>query len=136
MKKPKLKRFIEVSKSCNGNITAIAKTFSVSRRSVHNWMNEDEDYKDAVDDFKGALLDECITISRAVALGIPERDEQGRFIGWIEKPDPSMLRYFMSTLGRNEGFGENIDITSKGEQINQVTVFELPDNGRNEDKQD
>ena len=32
--------------------------------------------------------------------------------------------------------GKKLDITSKGEQINQVTVFELPDNGRGENKQD
>lgn len=32
--------------------------------------------------------------------------------------------------------GKKLDITSKGEAINQVTVFELPDNGRNENKQD
>lgn len=119
MKKPKLKKFTEVSKSCRGNITAIANTFKVSRRSVHNWMNEDEEYRDAVDDFKGALLDECVTISRTVALGIPERDNDGKFIGWKERPDPSMLRYFMSTLGRKEGFGESMDITSNGKDIQQ-----------------
>ena len=28
-----------------------------------------------------------------------------------------MLRYFISTLGRKEGYGESIDITSKGESI-------------------
>lgn len=136
MKKPTLKKFKEVSQACNGNITSIAKAFRVTRKSVYSWAKEDEDFKNVIDDFKGALLDECITIGRIVALGVPERDGEGKFIGWKEKPDPSMLRYLMSTLGRNEGFGENIDITSKGEQINQVTVFELPDNGRNEDKQD
>jgi hypothetical protein len=31
--------------------------------------------------------------------------------------------------------GKKLDITSKGEQINQITVFELPDNGRNENSQ-
>lgn len=30
--------------------------------------------------------------------------------------------------------GKKLDITSKGEAINQVTVFELPNNGRDEDK--
>lgn len=30
--------------------------------------------------------------------------------------------------------GKKLDITSKGEKVEQVTVFELPDNGRSKDK--
>lgn len=117
MKKPKIKNFIEVAKACNGNLGAIAASFEVTRRTIHNWMNEDPEFRDAVDDHKGALLDRCISTATVVALGIVARDENGKVVGWIEKPDPSMLRYFMSTLGRKEGFGENVDITSNGEKI-------------------
>lgn len=130
MKKPDLKEFEETAEVCKGNITAIAKALSVNRSTVHTWTKENEEYKDVIENFKGAFLDECLTVARAVALGVPKRDEQGHFIGWIEKPDPSMLRYFISTLGRKEGYGENIDITSGGEALNQVTIFELPSNGR------
>lgn len=119
MKKPALKKFKEIAKACNGNITSIAKAFGVDRTTIHNWSKGDEAFRNTIDDFKGALLDECITISRAVALGVPDRDENGKFIGWKERPDPSMLRYFMSTLGRKEGFGESVDITSNGKDIQQ-----------------
>lgn len=119
MKKPTLKKFKEIAKACNGNITSIAKAFDVDRTTIHNWSKGDEAFRNTIDDFKGALLDECVTISRAVALGIPDRDDNGKFIGWKERPDPSMLRYFMSTLGRKEGFGESMDITSNGKDIQQ-----------------
>ena len=39
-------------------------------------------------------------------MGIPEKDESGNFVGWRERPDGYMIRYLLSTLGRNEGFGE------------------------------
>lgn len=119
MKKPSLSRFKKLAEASNGNITAIAKALKVYRSTVHDWMNNDADFRSVIDNFKGALLDECVTISRAVALGIPDRDENGKFIGWKERPDPSMLRYFMSTLGRKEGFGESVDITSNGKDIQQ-----------------
>ena len=44
--------------------------------------------------------------ARVLALGIPEKDEKGNFIGWRERPDGYMIRYLLSTLGRKEGFGE------------------------------
>jgi len=130
MKKPDIKKFEKVAELCNGNITSIAKAFKVNRSSVHNWAKDDEEFKIIIENFKGVFLDECLTIARAIALGIPERDEQGRFVGWKERPNSQMLRYFISTLGKNEGYGESLDIDLKGEITNQVTIFELPDNGR------
>lgn len=128
--RPDLKKFEEVASLCNGNVTSIAKAFNVNRSTVYSWTKEDEEFKVIIDDYKGVFLDECLTVARAVALGIPERDEAGKFIGWKERPNSQMLRYFISTLGRKEGYGENIDITSGGEAISQVTIFELPSNGR------
>lgn len=130
MKRPNLKKFENVAGICNGNITSIAKAFNVNRTTVYNWTKEDQEFKEVIENFKGVFLDECLTVARAVALGVPERDEAGKFIGWKERPNFHMLRYFISTLGRNEGYGENIDITTNGEPINQITIFELPSNGR------
>ena len=77
MKKPKIKKFIEVAKACNGNLGSIAASFEVTRRTIHNWMNEDPEFRDAVDDHKGALLDRCVSTATVVALGIVARDENG-----------------------------------------------------------
>ena len=63
------------------------------------------------------VFDRCFTTAQALAFGIPDTDDNGNVIGWIERPDSGMLRYFLSTLGRNEGFAENVDITSNGETI-------------------
>lgn len=111
--KPELEKFREVSKQTYGSVSAIAKRFSVSRKTVYQWIEENEEFKHEVVDSRGELLDKCISTSRVVALGIPELDESGRIIGWKERPNGRMLRYFMSTLGRNDplwnmsGTGEN-----------------------------
>lgn len=52
-----------------------------------------------------------------MALGIPERDDKGNFTGWLERPDGNMLRYLLSTLGKEEGFVESMDITTNGKEI-------------------
>lgn len=90
-------------------------------------MNEDKEFKEVIDDFRGKILDECIITSRVLARGIPLLDEKGQITGWKERPDSGMVRYLMSTLGRREGFGENMDITSNGNSINTGFKIEVID---------
>ena len=40
-------------------------------------MGEDDvEFKDAISDERGALVDECLVSARVLALGIPEKDEK------------------------------------------------------------
>ena len=84
---------------------------------------EDSDFKDAISDERGSLVDECLVSARVLALGIPEKDENGNFVGWRERPDGYMIRYLLSTLGKNEGFGESVDVTTNGKDIGQQIIF-------------
>lgn len=74
-------------------------------------------------DERGSLVDECLVSARVLALGIPEKDENGNFVGWRERPDGYMIRYLLSTLGKNEGFGESVDVTTNGKDIGQQIIF-------------
>ena len=116
-KKPSLEKFASVVESCRGVIGKVAEALMVDRTSIYNWCNKDERYQAIIDNYKGKFLDECIKSGRILALGIPKLDSQKQVIGWKERPDGQMLRYFISTLGRREGYGEQVDITSKGESI-------------------
>ena len=53
--------------------------------------------------------DEVMTCN-IVALGIPIKDPQGRVVGWEQPPDFSMVRYLMSTFGKDEDFGEDVSL--------------------------
>lgn len=122
MKKPTAEKFIEVLTATGGNISRAAKVLGTSRTTVYEWINRDKDFADAVNDSRGQLLDECIVVSRLVALGIPEKDKDGKIIGWLRPPDPSMLRYLMSTLGRFEGFGEHLEVSGKATLKGNVPI--------------
>lgn len=127
-KKPKLSDFKMVCEACRGNKTKIAKAFQVSRMTVLNWCNKDPKFNDAVEEYSGILLDECLNSARLLALGIPDLDANGKIKGWKERPDGFMLKYLIGKFGRNEGFGESIDITTKGEKIsNEKVVIEVID---------
>lgn len=125
--KPSIDRFVEALRQTRGNLTKTAEIFGVNRTTVHDWTKSDPAFAVAVKDSRGRMLDECITVSRIVALGIPEKDPSGKIIGWKVPPDSGMLRYLLGTLGRGEGFGENIDVTTNGQTIpaNEMTREEI-----------
>lgn len=122
MKKPNIEKFTIVLTAKGGNITNTAKALGVNRSAIYGWINSDSRFKEAVSDCRGKLLDECITVSRIVALGIPEKDKEGNIIGWRERPDSSMLRYLLSTLGRNEGFGERVEVKTETEIKGSIPI--------------
>ena len=119
-KKPTLEVFRELLQQTGGNLTRVARALKVHRNAVGKWVREDEAFRAAVQDERSSLFDECLATSRVLANGIMGyRDEEYldektgevrvRRVpdGWIERPDGNMLRYLMSTLGRNEeGFKE------------------------------
>lgn len=117
MKRPTIKTFREVLHKTGGNITKAAAAFKVNRGTLYNWLKENEAFMQALKDERGALVDECLVSARILALGIPERDDKGNFTGWLERPDGNMLRYLLSTLGKDEGFVESVDITTNGKEI-------------------
>lgn len=108
--RPDITEFRKALKQTGGNLTQTAELFGVDRTTIYAWIKSDPDFAAALKDARGKMLDECITMSRIVALGIPEKDPSGRIIGWVSPPDSSMLRYLLGTLGRNEGFGDSLDV--------------------------
>lgn len=117
--KPSIDEFREVMSTAHGNISEAANLLRVSRQAVHRWVKEDSEFKEAVDEHRKKLFDECLGQARILALGLP-KIKNGKLVGWIEKPDGQMLRFFLQTLGRDEGFGNSVDITSNGEALPKV----------------
>lgn len=120
-RKPSLEEFTRAAEATRGFVGKIAEAFKVNRRTVLNWCNKDKRFQDAVDEWRGRMLDDCIRTAHALANGIPEIKD-GKRVGWIERPDSYMLRYLIGKYGANEGFGETLDITSKGESIKAEPV--------------
>lgn len=128
MKKPSLDEFEEFIRKTGGNLSQTAGLFGVSRQTVHNWIREDQDFKNAVQDSRKKLFDQCLDAARIVALGVPHIDPgTGQILGWKEKPDGQMLRYLLSTLGRDEGFGESVNVNLENPLPTVINIVRDPD---------
>ena len=119
---PPIEKFREAMTKYRGNLSQVARAFGVSRHAVYDWINKNPEYKNVLGDARGEFLDEVVATARVVALGIPLKDDNGNFAGYQIPPDGSMLRYLLSTLGRSEGFGEHIDVTTDGKALSGVTL--------------
>lgn len=117
--KPDLQTFREAVIKYNGNISKVAEAFGVWRSAVYTWMCDDEQFQAVVDDARMKMFDRCLATADIVANGIPDI-QNGKVVGWVERPDGNMLRYLLGTLGKKEGFGESIDITTNGKDINSL----------------
>lgn len=112
-KKPTSKRFRAVIAKTGGNISKAAEVFQVERCTIHRWINTDPEFKQILEDERGKIFDKCFAMAQVVAYGIPAIDpDTGQIRGWIEKPDTYMLKYLLTTLGRNEGFAEVVNINT------------------------
>lgn len=115
--RPTINKFTEAMEKYGGNVSAVAKAFRVQRNTIYTWM-QNKEYKQVLEDARGSFLDEAITSARILVRGIPDI-QNGKQVGWIKEPDSGMVRYILGTLGRNEGFGERIDVTTNGESFNK-----------------
>lgn len=109
--KPSLDEFKDILRKSGGNLTKAAQLLGVTRQTVWGWSKSSPEYQDALKDERKRMFDKCLDVAYAVAMGIPRIDPKTQTMtGWEEKPDSNMIRYLLSTLGRDEGFGEKHDI--------------------------
>lgn len=125
MKKPTIKRFREVSERHGGNQTKIAEELGVMRSTVREWCKTDPEFDAAIKEQRGKAFDEVYKSAVQLASGIPKKNRKGEVIGWKERPDPTLSKYLMSTLGRDEGFVETTKIEER--RISEIDVSGLSD---------
>lgn len=115
-----------------GNITRCAQALGIARRTLYYKITETPELAQVIEDSRERMYDECLAVARVLALGIPETDESGKFIGWKEKPDGAMLRYIMGARGKRDGFGEPKEAVLSFEQQRIINKYykDIEDNKR------
>lgn len=111
-KKPDINQLEKVLKATGGNISEAARAMGVSRKILRRWCNDDEEFADALYEARMNTFDKAFSTAQALAFGVPIM-EKGKFVGWQEHPDPQMVRYLLATLGRDEGFSEEVTVNHK-----------------------
>lgn len=97
---------LEVIAKSSGIVYPIAQAFGVTRSTVYEWLKSDEDLKTALDYAREDIVD------------VIESKYLKRAIGGSERAQEFLLK----TLGKNRGYVERKDLTSKGESV----FFDFP----------
>jgi transposase len=62
MAKPKVSELLKSIKETRGNISAIARAYGRSRKSVYDWIETSQTLKDALEDARRGMVDEAINL--------------------------------------------------------------------------
>lgn len=125
--KPSLDEFQELLRKSGGNLTKAAQLLGVTRQTVWGWTKQDASFKEALESERKRVFDKCLDVAYGVAMGVPRIDPKTQMMtGWEEKPDSQMLRYLLSTLGRDEGFGEKHDVNIENPLPTAINIVVSP----------
>jgi hypothetical protein len=113
-RKPSKAKLLELANTYAGCVTDVAKACDVSRTSVHNWINKDPAFKEAMDDGNDILVDLAI----------------GGLRYNLEQNNERSVHYTLDRLARDKGFGTMIKIQDKSkfeDQFDDMSDSELED---------
>lgn len=113
---PTLEDFEKVCEVARGRMGKIAEAFGVSIDTVYRWRDQEEGFEQALNRPREIAMDKLTEVAELIAVGIPELDENGKFVGWKEYPNVTTLHKLMDTYGKMRGFGGNprdLNITIK-----------------------
>lgn len=143
-KKPDNETFIKVINAKYGNMVQVANALGVNRVSVWKWAKEDPEIEQAFKDAREQTVDLLESQFILKIRGIPKIEKNPKtgkeeIVGWEVPPDSYLIKYGLSTLGRERGWTERkeVDVTTKGESLNvPFRVVFTDQEEENEDKED
>lgn len=95
------KMMLAALKANQGLVTYAAAEIGIIPRTHRNWMKEDPEYKEAVQE----IIEEFIDMV------------EKKLYEHIEVGSEKSLHFYLRTKAKHRGYGESVDVTSKGESI-------------------
>ncbi|MFC4212161.1 IS630 transposase-related protein [Pedobacter lithocola] len=105
-KAPSVDAFRKACESASCNAYEISKAFDVNRRTIYNWLKQPK-LKQVYDDVRESLLDFTESQQMILIRGLMKKDDDGNFIGWIERPSTRMIIFLEKKLGKHRGYFES-----------------------------
>lgn len=97
--------FAKVWAECKGKRTLLLKKFGIGYAKLQSWIAQEPQFADIMAERDLEFLEQLDIAGRILALGgVKNKDT---FDGWNRYPSEWMLRFYLNTLGRRYGYGEN-----------------------------
>jgi hypothetical protein len=133
LKKPEKQTLLEMVAQKMGIKSEIAKAFGVTLRTLNNWIDDDEDVKEAFKEAKDKMIDfaESQLVRRMQGIPIMEKNKKTGIMeitGYKIPPSDKLIQFFLETKGSERGYGKksSLDITSNGQPIVQMPIQPIP----------
>lgn len=89
-------------KMCRGNISNASKLISLSRKTFHNYMSEDPDFQEMVEEIKVVRLDSV----------------EDKLLANCDAGKETSIIYFLNCQGKERGYGNSLKVDGKINNIN------------------
>jgi hypothetical protein len=105
---------IQQLREASGIVAVAAQRMNVSRRTLSNWIREDEELQQILQDCRDEILDVA----------------EGQLVVAIKAGSEKSVHFALRTIGRSRGYGDRVDTTVSSPdggpvQTEQVTSFDF-----------
>lgn len=97
--------FAKVWKECGGQRSKLMKAFNIGWTKFQSWLAQEPMFVDIMAERDLEFLEQADIAGRILSIGAVKNKD--KFPGWSRYPDTWMMRFYMNTLGKRYGYGEN-----------------------------
>ena len=130
------KAMLEALEKCYGIVTKSCKMIGIDRQTHYNWMNEDADYRKAVEELDNVALDHSEDKLHQLIEGVwiqGREDEDGEAQVYQVPPNVSAVIFHLKTRGKKRGYIEKeVEKPTESEQLQPPNVTFTRENMSNE----
>ena len=109
--------FLEALKKNLFIVTSACEATGIKRQMYYDWIKNDPQFKLDVDNLEDMQIDFVET----------------QLLKRIKEGSDSSIQFYLKTKGKRAGFGTQIDVTTNGESINNITTIKLIEIKKNND---
>jgi len=129
------KAMVQALEKSLGIVTTASLQVGISRKTHYQWLKEDEEYKEAVEDLSNAALDYAESKLFEKISGVEVQsgyDKNGEPIIYSQPPSDTAIIFFLKTKGKKRGYIERQELTGvEGKDLIPVQFY-IPHNGRDQ----
>ena len=103
----KKKRLLKSLKDNHGFIANACEAAKISRKTFYNWIKEDDEFSEAVDEIQEGIVDEV----------------ENQLMNQIKEGNTTAAIFFLKTRAKHRGYIERAEIEHKGGPVSAIQII-------------